>query len=89
MAHSVTVSGVVGSLKWSYHEAATVTAWTVTRAGDAWHLTATIGTSDPSRVSQRPLRFVAPHATGAWRWPIQELQISGASLTAVLGPPER
>ena len=89
MAHSVTVSGVTGSLRWAYHEAALVTAWTVTRTGDVWTLSATVGKSDAFRVSQRPLRFVAPHAHGAWTWPVESLQMTGASLTAVLGPPEK
>lgn len=89
MAHTVTVSGVQGSLKWSYHEAGTLGAWTVTTAAGVRTLSATLVSSDAFRVSQRPLRFVASHANGAWVWPIQELQISGAQLTAVLGPPEK
>lgn len=89
MAHSVTVSGVTGLLKWSYHEAGTLGAWTVAKAEGVWTLSATVVKADAFRVSQRPLRFVAPHANGAWIWPITELQISGASLTAVLGPPEK
>ena len=88
MANSVTVTGVTGSLKWAYHEAAVVNSWAVTRTEGVWRLSATIASSHPSRVSQRPLKFVAPHATGVWTWPVTELQISGASLNAVLGPRE-
>jgi len=84
------VSGVKGSLKWAYHEAGVLGAWTVTTVEGVRTLSAALVSSDAFRVSQRPLRFVATHATGAWVWPIVgELQIQGASLTAVLGPRER
>jgi hypothetical protein len=89
MQHNVTVRGINGAIKWSYHSAAVFNAWTVTRAGAEWTLAGTLVSSDAYRVSQRPLRFVAPHADGQWVWPIEELQIEGASLTAKLGPPVR
>lgn len=86
---SVTVSGAKGSIKWAYHEAATLGAWTVTTVEGTRTLSAAIVSSNASRVSQRPLVFVVPHATGVWRWPIVgELQIQGAQLSAVLGPRE-
>lgn len=84
----MTVTGVEGSLRYGYHTAGTLGAWTVTRADSVWTLSASLVKTDAFRVSQRPLVFVAPHAHGAWRWPIQSLQITGASLTAVLSPPE-
>lgn len=80
------LSGVFASLRWGYHPAATLNAWTVTRVDDqAWSLTATVVSSDAFRVSQRPLALEAPHEKGLWKWPITELQITGASLTATLG----
>jgi hypothetical protein len=87
--HHVTVTGVRGSLRRGYQVAADLGPWTVTRDGPSWSMTATVFSSNAFRVSQRPLVFVAEHAHGAWRWPIQTLQISGASLTAVLGSPEK
>jgi len=87
--HHVTVNGINGAIKWSYHEAAVFSAWTVTRAGAEWTLAGTLKSSDDFRVSQRPLKFVAPHADGVWTWPVEELLIQGASLTAKLGPPLR
>jgi len=89
MAHNVTVSGVAGFLRNGYFLAGTLGPWTVTRSESAWTLTAAILKTDAFRVSQRPLRFVATHAKGAWVWPIVELHISGASLNAVLGPLEK
>jgi len=87
--NTMAVSGVKGSLKWSYHEAGVLGAWTVTTVEGVRTLSAALVSSDAFRVSQRPLRFVATHATGAWTWPIEQLQIQGASLTAVLGPREK
>jgi hypothetical protein len=89
MFQSVTVRGVEGALRWGYQPAGTLGAWTVTRDGSAWTLSASIVKTDAFRVSQRPLAFEARHAHGVWRWPVQSLQIAGASLNAVLGPPEK
>lgn len=73
---------------WGYHTAATVRDWTVTHEGGPRSLTATIVTLDDFRLSQRPLKFVVTHQHGRWSWPIQTLQMGGASLTATLGPRE-
>ena len=82
----MTIRGVQGKVMWSYRMAADLHDWTVTTEGTGRVLAARLGTTDSFAVSQRPLMFVATHAKGAWRWPIESLQISGASLTAVLGP---
>jgi len=88
MASTVTIGGVTGSLRWGYHEAAVLASWTLTNTTEGWTLTATVVSVDAFRVSQHPLVFLAPHASGAWRWPVKELQIMGATLTASLGPKE-
>jgi hypothetical protein len=88
MGSSITIKGVEGSLRWSYHQAATLRDYVVTKTPEGWTLSATVVSSDTFRVSQRPLVFVATHAQGAWRWSVQSLQIEGASLTAMLGPKE-
>ncbi len=87
--HAVTVKGVVGGVKHGWHHAAAVGDWTVTKTETGWSLVATIRSSDVYRIAQRPLTFEAKHATGAWRWPVRELQISGATLMASLGPLEK
>lgn len=85
----MTITGVEGVLRYGYHVAGTLGAWTITRSGGAWSLSASIVTTEPVRI-QRPLVFVVQHQHGVWRWPIMgELQITGASLTATLGPMER
>lgn len=83
------VSGVVGSLWWGYHRAAAVRRWRVDRGDSGWSLTGTLGpVADTFALSQRPLVFEAAHARGVWRWPCTTLQITGASISAVLGPKE-
>jgi hypothetical protein len=85
----LTVRGVEGAIRLGYYPVGTLRAWIVTRMDDTWSLTATVESLDVFRASQRPLTFVARHKDGRWVWPIQTLQISGGSLTASLGPPER
>lgn len=82
------ISGAQGSLMWAYHKAADLHDWSVTKGDSGLVLSARVGDTDSFAVSQRPLRFVVTHASHAWRWPVQSLQMSGASLTAVLGPRE-
>lgn len=88
MGHQLTVTGVAGSLRWGYHQAASLSAWTVTRTPDGWSLTATVVHADAFRLTQRPLVFVAPTQAGVWRWPLVAWVITGASLEATLGPKE-
>lgn len=82
------ITGVVGSIKWAYYTAAAINNYTVTRSDAAWTLSATVVLSDAFKLSQRPLRFVAPHAHGEWAWPILTIQLADGALTATLGPPE-
>ena len=84
----MSVTGVVGSLKWGYQIAASLTAWTITKNPDGWSLTATVVSSNTFWLAQQPLVFVAPHQDGSWRWPTVALQITGALLSATLGPKE-
>jgi hypothetical protein len=86
--HRLTLQGPAGEIRWSYHQAATLSDWHVTAAPEAVRLSATIVQQDPVKVSQRPLTFVVRRPTGAWRWPIQSLQITGSQIQADLGPQE-
>ena len=82
------ITGVEGQVTWSYYTAAAVHGYTITRTdGAGWSLRGFLGAADAFKLAQRPLVFVAPHAKGAWRWPITELQIADGALTATLGPP--
>jgi hypothetical protein len=85
------IRGVVGTIKWAYYNAAAINGYRVTQTPDGqWHLRATVvpGLSDSFKLSQRPLRFVAPTEKGEWTWPIRELTIEHGTLRASLGPPE-
>lgn len=82
----MTITGANGVLQWGYHRAAQVPQWSVIREEGQWTLSGTVESVDAFRVTQRPLKFVTPNN---WRWPIVELQMTGASLTAVLGPKEK
>lgn len=81
------IKGVVGLVKWSYYTAAAINGYTVTRSESVWTLQASVVASDAFKLSQRPLVFVAPHAKGEWRWPIESLYIVDGTLTARLCPP--
>jgi hypothetical protein len=85
----LSISGVVGHVKWAYYTAAAVNGYKVTRSADnRWSLRGTIVLADAFKLSQRPLMFVAPTEKGEWRWPIVDLQIISGELTAQLGPPQ-
>lgn len=87
--HSLALNGLSGAIRWGYHVAAAVTAWTVGRDdAQALRLSGRVDQVNTFRLSQRPLVFEAPHAKGAWRWPIEELQIRDGTLSARLGPKE-
>jgi hypothetical protein len=67
------ITGVVASIRWADYTAAAVNGYTVTRdpVTRAWSVTGTIVLADAFKLTQRPLRFVAPHAHGQWVWPIE------------------
>lgn len=79
------VKGAAAELRWGYHRAATLGAWSVGGTPGAWTFTATVVEADTFRVSQRPLKVVTPNG---WHWPVFTLQMTGTSLTAVVGPME-
>lgn len=83
------IRGVVGQVKWSYYNAAAINGYTVTRSKTGgWSLRATVVLSDAFKLAQRPLFFVALHAKGEWRWPIESFDLGPSqTLVATLGPP--
>jgi hypothetical protein len=86
------IRGVVGQIKWSYYTAASINGYAVRRSPTGrWSLRATIVLADSFKMTQRPLHFVAPHATGEWRWEIESLTLATdrgpTQLVATLGPP--
>jgi hypothetical protein len=87
---TMTITGINGSLRWGYHEAASLSGWVITKSVEgAWSFTSTASTVNAVRVSQRPLSLVVRHAHGVWTWPVETLQMQGASLSGTLGPKEK
>jgi hypothetical protein len=85
----MTVTGATGTLRWGYHVAGTLRAWTVTKTDEAGLvLTAQIQELNAFRIKQRPLMFVVAHTQGVWRWPVTAVQMADTTLTASLGPRE-
>jgi hypothetical protein len=82
---SVTIRGPAGEVRWGYHIAASLGAWTVVDD----RLTATVVSADDFKVSQRPLTFIVHRPSGrTWSWNVGSLQMAGETLTAVLAPVE-
>lgn len=81
------VQGVIGIVKWSYYNAAAIHGYALKRNADktTWTLRAQVVMHDSFKLKQKPLVFVAPHAKGQWRWPIEEFNIAAGVMTARLG----
>jgi hypothetical protein len=88
MLATTLITGVVGRVQWSdYAVAADVSGYRITRTGAEWSLRATVTSSNPFRMAQAPLTFIAPTERGTWRWPILSCEIREGELIARLGPP--
>src|SRR5262245_45443276 len=94
------LTGVVGRLQWGWNPAGSINGYTVTCSKTrAWTLRATVIQINVFNITQRPLAFIAPHANGAWRWMIRELQFPDGTdhpptrmpfgITAALQPPDQ
>ena len=86
---ALTMTGPDGAIRWGYHTAATVGAWTFTADATGGNLTAQVVTADDFKLSQQELTFRCNRQKGpAWVWPVQSLSVAGGTLTARLGPQE-
>jgi len=86
---NVTLTGAEASLRWSYHQAAVLRDWSVSRDEfGTLKLSAAIVKADTWKLSQQPLVFVVTTPTGSCRWPVIELQNADGTLYASLGPKE-
>ena len=81
-------------IQWGYQVAVAIGRWTLTVGRpDDRQPTARLFEGDVKAchgiaVTQRPLALVIPRPTGAWRWPIQQLELTDTSVVAMLGPKE-
>ena len=87
MAHSIRITGKTGEIRWGYHTAATVGAWTIQHDGmTGCDLTAALESVDDFRLSQAPLLFQVPRPDRPpWRWPVESVHVMNGSLVARLG----
>jgi hypothetical protein len=90
----LTIRGQTGAVIWSYHTAAALAEWAITkqeppREPPFWQLAARVIRADAFVCRQRPLRFTAVHPKGQWCWTIESIVVTGDRLYAVLGLPEQ
>ena len=83
MSNVLAIRGASAELRWGYHKAARLGAWTVQGKPGEWAFSAAIVEHDAFKVSQRPLLIVTPNG---WRWVVNTLQITGGALTASIHP---
>jgi len=81
------LKGVTGEIRWSYLPAAVFGPWRVETQEDTAlsTLTGTLVSVDGYRVTQSPLVAVVSVGRRRLTWPITDMQISGDTITAVLG----
>lgn len=82
------IRGVIGQLRWGYYTAAAIHGYTVefdkkTQTGS---LVGTVVESNPFRLSQRPLEFVAPplFGRGSDHWIVESHEILNGTVLATL-----
>lgn len=79
--NTIVVRGVAGEIRWAYHKAATLGAWTI----ESGRLTATVDSADAFKMTQQPLTFSVQRGNGiVWSWSVKDTQMNGSSLTATV-----
>ncbi len=87
---AIEFTGEHGVIRYGYHTVAGVRGWRIAREDKEGPLRLT-GTAEDVNdfwLTEQPLKFVVTRERGISRWPVVGLEISGVSLTAVLGPRE-
>jgi len=87
---AVPLTGTNGAIKWHYYTAAAIATYAVRYNPEAraWTLSGVVAGSDPFKLTQTPLEFVAPiKGGGALRWPIVRVTVKDGRVAAALGPP--
>jgi hypothetical protein len=85
------IRGVVASVRWGYHRAADLRAWTITRDRrdkTVFHFRGQVVRADPFLGARSELVLVVPLKGGRawWQWPVRELAIANGQARATLGP---
>jgi len=82
--------GNAGTIVWGYRTAVVVGPWSIAKheSSGEWRLTGRLARVDAFTSRQKPLLFTYARAGGFAAWPVMDLQVGPAALTARLGPPE-
>lgn len=80
----MTFKGQAAEVRWGYHPAAQLGAWSLERKDGHGTFRARIVSHDEFRMHQQPLVVVVP-GQSQWRWPLTDVQMSGSTLTARVG----
>lgn len=86
MSRFLLSGGASGVVRWGYHTAARLGAWTIGEQGT--HVRAVLTEVNETAIGQSPLWFEVPVAGSTWRWPIRDLAIAGTTVTLTVGPRE-
>lgn len=81
----MTLRGATGEMRWAYLPAVVFGPWRI-ETGTESTLTGTLVSVDGYRVTQAPLVAVLHVGRTRLTYPVADLQISGSTVTAVLGP---
>jgi hypothetical protein len=99
--HAFGIRGAHASIKWGYHVAAQLGAWTFAGSGvDGGQVSATVVSRDAFRLSQSPLTLVlvlhsvdpvTQKVTGTTpvKWPVRGMADHGETVMVMVGPCER
>jgi hypothetical protein len=87
MAGISEVKAAAAEIRRAYYVAASLRDCVLNRLdNERWSLVATVVSTNPMWLAQRPLDCVLPGRS--WKWRILELQEQGGALSATLGPLE-
>jgi hypothetical protein len=81
MPGHISAAGPLGQVRWGYLPALTFGAWRYEGLGRTGTLTAQILECDELRIEQHPLVVIVPMGQHEWRWSVESLQRSGATIT--------
>lgn len=81
----MTLRGATGEIRWVYLPAVVFGPWRIETDGEST-LTGTVVSVDGYRVTQGPLVAVVQIGRSRLTYPVVDLQLSGSTVTATLGP---
>lgn len=76
-------------MRWGYRDALTFAAWRFQGTSEGGTITATVVDAHEFHLTQLPLTVAVDVGRAPWRWPVSDVQVSGAMVTISVGPLER